>query len=371
MIRRFFIVLMLIFSHAAIADEAADKAEFQKLYAQFNDLYANSKDLDPIIAVAEKVYELGQQVYGKDHMNTAVVTYNLASLYSEKGEKTQNGELSVKASRLYNDYFKILDDNDVPKDNTYINQYLQYIKTLAFDDRSRSIHATANKVIGFAKDANYNDAEMASLEFNVGLLLFKNTDYQKSKSHFERASELFETAYGPDNYNVGEAEFWVAKLDMGTNSNSRAETHFLKALDIFKKNPEKSKKLTENTHAFLVAIYEEMDRSQEATLHCKAIAEERPKDFDQFIKPLYRKKPIYPAQQARTGNSGEVLLEFDVDTDGFTRNVRVIESSSKNFESASIKAAEGYRYAPSIQNGELVVTKGARVLIKYRLYKSR
>ncbi|MEZ5758812.1 MAG: hypothetical protein R3D86_11380 [Emcibacteraceae bacterium] len=83
--KQFYLVFMILFSHAAFADEAADKAEFQKLYAQFNDLYANSEDLDPIIEVAEKVYELAPRVYGRDSNEYAITTYNLATLYDARG----------------------------------------------------------------------------------------------------------------------------------------------------------------------------------------------------------------------------------------------------------------------------------------------
>ena len=49
------IVVFLSTTTVAFADEADDKAEFTRLYAEFNELYANSEDLDPIIDVAEKL----------------------------------------------------------------------------------------------------------------------------------------------------------------------------------------------------------------------------------------------------------------------------------------------------------------------------
>ncbi len=81
----FYIICISLISQLAHADEATDKAEFKKLYAEFNDLYANSEAIDPIIVVAEQLYDLAPIVYGKNSKTHGVVTYNLASLYDEKG----------------------------------------------------------------------------------------------------------------------------------------------------------------------------------------------------------------------------------------------------------------------------------------------
>ena len=80
-----FIILSIFFMIPAFADEKADKTEFDNLYVKFNDLYANSEDLTPIIEVGEKLYKLAPKVYGKNHINTATVTYKMASLYDQKG----------------------------------------------------------------------------------------------------------------------------------------------------------------------------------------------------------------------------------------------------------------------------------------------
>ena len=111
----FFIILLLIGSNPVNADQVADKAEFKKLYAEFSDLFANSEAIEPIIEIAEKLYSLSPLAYGKNSNNTAVVTYNLATLYDEKGGET-NSEDEKRASELYKEYFTILDGQKKPLD---------------------------------------------------------------------------------------------------------------------------------------------------------------------------------------------------------------------------------------------------------------
>ena len=136
---------ILLLPQLAFSDEAADKAEFKRLYAEFNELYAHSEDLDPIIDVAEKLYEIAPKAYGENHANTAVVTYNLASLYVEKSEISGFSHLNTNAAELFKDYFEYLDDTNAPQDRNYVYQYLQYIKAMTSQGRSKSVKSHTKK----------------------------------------------------------------------------------------------------------------------------------------------------------------------------------------------------------------------------------
>ena len=130
--------------------------------------------------------------------------------------------------------------------------------------------------------------------------------------------------------------------------------------------------LAQSTHAFLVQVYENMDMSEESTKHCRAIAVERSMDFDAHIDPLYRKPPTFPLLKSKDINNlkreaVKVLLEFDVDENGITRNVKVLSSDNEKFDKNSIEAATKFRYAPSVKNGQIVETNGVRTQIEYTM----
>lgn len=367
MLKKLLIILSFLFISPTFADEEEDKAEFKRLYAEFNELYATSEELDPIIEIAEKVYEIAPKAYGETHMNTAVVTYNLASLYMEKVGTYYHPELSKQAKILFEEYFDILDENDSPKDKTYVNQYLMYMRSLVDEKDQNNIRLKAKTIRTVANNLNYELYELAHIENTLALLLMKNLQYETAKDFFETAKGYYEQAYGSDHIKVAEILFSLAKLDMGWKKRKSAEKQFLNALDIFESNDQAGSGISQSTHAFLVQLYEDMGRSEEATLHCQAVAVERPRDFDVFIEPLYRKNPLYPNSALRGGQEGYVILEFDVDTNGFTKNVKAIESDNDKFIKNSVEAAKGYRYAPSVKNGELVETKGARVRIEFKI----
>ena len=278
------------------------------------------------------------------------------------------------ASQKFSQYFNILDDNKAPQDRNYIYQYMQYIGAMSSEGRSRSLKKHASKVSKIAKTLDYKLDELAEIEFFLGTNLFIDNEYLESLEYFKKANIKFTETFGPENFKSGKSAFWVAKIEMSQKKRQSAEKHFLSALNAFEKSGEKGNTLSQSTHAFLVGLYEDMRESDKATKHCRAVAEERSKDFDRFITPLYRKNPEFPnissSQASKMKNNYvDVVLEFDVDENGITKNIEVIESDDSKFNKNSIKAAQSYRYAPSVKNGKIVETKDARVKISYRVAK--
>lgn len=81
-------------------------------------------------------------------------------------------------------------------------------------------------------------------------------------------------------------------------------------------------------------------------------------DLDQ--KPTergMRAAPNYPFEMKRAGISGEVTLQFIVDTDGNVRDVVVIKSSHREFEAPSIQAVQKWKFRPGRKGGRAVNTR--------------
>ena len=186
MLQRIFIIFVFLsVSQSVYADETSDKAEFKKLYAEFNELYTNSAELDPIIEVGEKLYELAPKVYGEESQNTAVITFNLASLYDEKGGRYQNDSES-RAVELYKEYFNILDQLDTPKDENYLEQYISFIKAESnLTDLSSTIRY-GNKAIKIAEEIELSPIKLANIEYTVAMININKNNFSRAKKFFER-----------------------------------------------------------------------------------------------------------------------------------------------------------------------------------------
>ena len=365
MLKNIIIISLLLITTAA-ADQAADKAEFKRLYAEFNELYANSQELDPIIEVAEQVYSLAQNIYGKSSQNTANVLYNLASIYDKKGFNLPN-DAEKKAVELYKEYFKILDKLKSPKDETYLDQYISFViaENNALGNKSKKLYA--NRAIKIAQDINLPPLKLADLEYTIAIINVNKGLIKKAKTFFNQSKENYTKVNGVDHIGVGKNLFWLAKIDVSYNQDEDATEKFLKSIEIFDENGFKGNDFALISHANLVQIYEKKGQTDKATKHCIAASVERPVDVNRYFTPLYRAKPKYPRSAINTGKEGYVILEFIVDESGFTKDVKVIESSRKIFEEGSVAAAKKYRYAPTVRDGKLVSTKGVRVRIEYEI----
>ncbi len=88
---------------------------------------------------------------------------------------------------------------------------------------------------------------------------------------------------------------------------------------------------------------------------------------DSDVLPIARATPLYPTRAIQAGLEGWVLVEFTVTRGGTTREVIVIDSSNRLFESAAIDAAYRFRYRPRMIDGEAVEVSGVRNLFTFEL----
>lgn len=82
------------------------------------------------------------------------------------------------------------------------------------------------------------------------------------------------------------------------------------------------------------------------------------KDLDQ--QPQIRgvqARPNYPFEMRRAGLNGEVVIRFVVDTNGDVRDVEVVRSSQREFESAAQQAVLKWKWKPGRKGGKPVATR--------------
>lgn len=75
-------------------------------------------------------------------------------------------------------------------------------------------------------------------------------------------------------------------------------------------------------------------------------------DGDQKARPIFRLAPHYPMKFRRQGVSGEALVEFYVNEDGFTRDLKVVRASRPEFGYAAVNALSFWRFTPGTEHGK-------------------
>jgi TonB family protein len=65
-------------------------------------------------------------------------------------------------------------------------------------------------------------------------------------------------------------------------------------------------------------------------------------------------RPVYPYSLRLSGNRGEVVVDFIVDTEGSVRNPTVIKSSHPDFEAPAVEAVLQWKFKPGLKGGHPV-----------------
>lgn len=64
--------------------------------------------------------------------------------------------------------------------------------------------------------------------------------------------------------------------------------------------------------------------------------------------------PAYPMEARQSGLKGEVLVDFIVDESGRVKTARVVHSTDRVFEAATLRAVQMWRFEPGKKNGRSV-----------------
>lgn len=79
--------------------------------------------------------------------------------------------------------------------------------------------------------------------------------------------------------------------------------------------------------------------------------------LDQIPQVRATVPPQYPFEMRRAGITGEVLVEFIVDTNGNVRNPFAVRSSQREFETAAVQAVSKWKFRPGKKGGRVVNTR--------------
>jgi len=79
--------------------------------------------------------------------------------------------------------------------------------------------------------------------------------------------------------------------------------------------------------------------------------------LDQAPVPKFRAQPLYPFEMRRAGVTGEVIVEFIVDSNGDARNAFAVRSTQREFEQAAVQAVNKWKFRPGRKGGRAVATR--------------
>ena len=63
-------------------------------------------------------------------------------------------------------------------------------------------------------------------------------------------------------------------------------------------------------------------------------------------RPIKYTTPTYPGEAKRNGLEGKVTAKFDIDQNGYTKNIKVIEATDSVFIKNTIEAIKEWKFTP-------------------------
>ena len=332
--------------------------EFQRVYADYQSL-AEAGDFQDALPKAKKALELGEEIFGENHKNTAAVTYNFGSLLLVSGYRDDAKRVLTIALKRYEAIYG--------KDSEELIPVLMDLGKASLHSPRASSAAKFRRALQLIAESDGKETDRyawACIEAGDTILL--DSKPRGGKGYLEDAYRIFESAHGANHPSTGVASFFLGKYWMGAHDYPKARDYFLQALGTFEDPDAPSREIEMLTHAYLVSVYENLDESDKATQHCLSIGRMSPVEPDQDYRPLFRIKPNYPNSALWARREGYIDLEFTVDEFGFVRNPTVVKSKGGGFESAALAAVEKWRYAPRFSDNEPVATEGVRTRLTFK-----
>ncbi|WP_165905003.1 energy transducer TonB [Parashewanella curva] len=84
--------------------------------------------------------------------------------------------------------------------------------------------------------------------------------------------------------------------------------------------------------------------------------------------PVVQVQPMYPAEAARSGQEGWVLVAFNIDKLGNVTDAKVLDADPKRtFNKAALRAIKKWRYKPKVENGVALAQANQQVKLDFTL----
>jgi protein TonB len=89
--------------------------------------------------------------------------------------------------------------------------------------------------------------------------------------------------------------------------------------------------------------------------------------LDQIPIATYQAPVLYPFAMRREGITGQVVVEFIVDSNGTVHDAFAFSSTQHEFESAAVSAIMKWRFKPGRKDGHVVITRHMQIPIDFKL----
>ena len=345
----FFIFIIVLQTASALADL---QSEFRQAYSSYNQ-YLEVDDVPLALGAAADAHKLGSKLYGRNHINTATLAINYASLlndteYYKKAAKTLKGKLEIM-------------------EKSYGEDANELVSPLTELGRAHLADRKPEKAIGYFQRAsdileNHDNRILSGARnFDIVAILLKRRANQYTRPFVEASYSSYDGLLEENDIRWGLTNYHMAMWSLQDERLADAIDHLNMSLIAFKTSDDQITDMEKNLRLMLIDTLQRAGKSAVATEHCLAIGERE----NWVANPLYIKPPNLDLSKAKKPASIEIKLIFTVDEQGFVRKPRIKSSTEPDLNGEALAAVTEFRYAPKFINGSAVSTDDVSFTIAY------
>jgi len=355
---RLVLLISMAFSANLFATPPLQKS-FTLEYGRYQAL-SKARKWSESLSHAENSLKIGLQIYGDSNKNVAALSYNYG-LNLIKLRKYTEAETALIRTL---EYYKNIQGEESNEYSMVLLDIGKITNSPSNDDYFKRALAITEKNFGNPSK------EFGKASTDIGVSLLNTNKKKMAKDYLYKGFSALEKSAGPASPYTGYAAYHLGKWALSSRNSKEAILYLEKALISFKDPNRPSNQIELSTHGLLVKAYEWTGKRDKATKHGLAIGRMSPRNDTQEHQPLVKVVPTYPKKELQKRKEGSVIVEFDIDKDGFVVNPKAVEvNGSKAFIRPAIKAVRKFRYAPAFDNGEPVRASGVRNKIIFALAK--
>lgn len=383
------ILISLFLSFPALADRQDDIAEFNRLFIEYNKNMQNLTDIDKAIEIAEEIYKLTPRIYGKETEEYSIVTYNLASLYDQKGgngkdetEKDLINRSELKASNLYKKYFRMQNLRKVPKDFDYLEKYFPYLDAYYNSHPHNAELDVSEKFLEIARNLELSETELANIELHVAITRAQGVDTPLGFQivygieNFENAIRLFESDEINNADQLAESHFWLARHDIGIKKYDLAENRLTKVVNYLENGSAETQMLKNEALQLLSLMKIKKEDVEAADFYYKQII--TPEEHQGYLVPVNKPEAYKPFQNGLLQTLPAIVdVKYDVDMFGKTFNIEIpylaylernwtFAITFEQYEKYVTDIVAAITYLPPHKNGEKIFVRNVSEKLIFR-----
>ena len=206
-----------------------------------------------------------------------------------------------------------------------------------------------------ADEYGSKSVQYGEISVDAGMRIANLSRSNLGTSMVRDALNIFEDELGLADLRTSQAHMAMAQLSFAKGKVNTADKHLEKAIAGMDTSTTEGRDKVIETRRYLVRTYVRIQRDSKATSHLQELARLMSDGKDQAPVVLARLAPDYPEHLAATGASARLRFAIEVNEQGFVTDYQLIDNNgAEEFVGPARKAVKKYRYAPAIENGELV-----------------